>query len=51
MLNSACYEGKLDGVKQTKIETAKSMLKRNFDINDIAEITGLSIEEIKANYK
>ena len=32
-----------DGIKQT----AKNMLKRNMSIEDISEITGLSIEEIK----
>ena len=58
MLNSARYEGKLDGikqglkqgleqgVKQTKIETAKSMFKDKMPVETISKYTGLSIEEI-----
>lgn len=36
-----------EGFKQGKIEMAKSMLEKNFDINLISELTGLSVEEIK----
>lgn len=36
-----------EGFKQGKIEIAKSMLEKNFDINLISELTGLSVEEIK----
>ena len=37
-----------DGSYQTKLETAKAFKKLGFDINKIAEGTGLSVEEIKA---
>ena len=39
----ACKEGK----KESKLEIAKAMLKKNMDINLIAEITNLTVEEIK----
>lgn len=39
-------KGIKEGIKEKAIETAKIMLKKNFSINDISEITGLSIEEI-----
>ena len=55
MINSARYEGRLagieqgkhDGIKQTKIETAKSMLKDNMPLETISKYTGLSIEKIQ----
>ena len=37
-----------DGAQQTKIETAKNMLKDNLDIQTILKYTGLSMEEIKS---
>ena len=37
-----------DGAYQTKLETAKAFKQFGFDIDKIAEGTGLSIEEIKA---
>ena len=36
-----------DGISQEKVSIAKNMLKKNMSIEDISEITGLSIEEIK----
>ena len=36
------------GKKEEKIEIAKMMLQKNMKVKDIADITGLSIEEIKA---
>ena len=36
-----------DGISQEKVSIAKNMLKKNMPIEDISEITGLSIEEIK----
>ena len=47
MINSARYEGKRDGIKQTKIETAKAMLKDNMPLEAISKYTGLSIEKIQ----
>ena len=39
-------QGKEEGLKQGKEEMAKNMLKEGFDINLIAKISGLTIEEI-----
>jgi len=39
--------GEKKGEKKAKIEIAKSSLRKNIDINIIASITGLTIEEIK----
>ncbi len=36
-----------EGIKETKIETAKKMLEEKLDINLISKITGISKEEIK----
>lgn len=40
-------EGFIQGINQRNIDIAKSMLEKNFDINLISELTGLSVEEIK----
>jgi len=40
-------EGEIKGVIKGKVETAKKMKKKDYDINDIAEITGLSVTEIE----
>lgn len=34
--------------EDSKIEIAKNMLKRNFSLKEISEITGLSIDKIKS---
>jgi len=51
LLYSAKIEGLEEGLekgeKKAKIEIAKSSLRKNIDINIIASITGLTIEEIK----
>ena len=36
-----------EGSKESKLEIARTMLKKNMDINLIAEITNLTVEEIK----
>ena len=36
-----------DGESKKSIEIVKNMLKKNMSIEDISDITGLSIEEIK----
>ena len=41
-------EGFEDGVAEKAKETALKMLARNYPINDIAEITDLSVEDIQA---
>ncbi|MBQ8298292.1 MAG: Rpn family recombination-promoting nuclease/putative transposase [Clostridia bacterium] len=40
-------EGKKEGIKETREEMAKKLLALKMDINQIAEITELSIEEIE----
>lgn len=40
-------EGKVEGKNERNIEIAKNLLARQMDIKDIAEVTGLSIEEIE----
>lgn len=39
-------EGKREGKNEAQIEIAKNMLNKNFTIEQISELTGLSIEEI-----
>jgi len=41
-------QGKEEGLKQGKKEMARNMLKERLDINLIAKISGLTIEEIKS---
>ncbi len=41
-------QGISQGAYQTKLETAKAFKQFGFDIDKIAEGTGLSVEEIKA---
>ena len=36
-----------EGSKESKLEIARAMVKKNMDINLIAEITNLPVEEIK----
>ena len=40
-------EGIDKGAHQAKLETAKNLLAMNFPIENIAQATGLSLEEIK----
>jgi len=44
---SLLYTAEKRGEKKAKIEIVKSSLRKNIDINIIASITGLTIEEIK----
>ncbi len=44
--NSLLSEAKEEGISQEKISIAKNMLNKNMSIEDISDITGLSIEEI-----
>ena len=39
--------GKEIGDKNARLETAKNMLKKNFDIKTIAEVTNLPLSDIK----
>lgn len=45
-LYTAKQEGIKEGIKEDKLETAKKMLQKGFDVKIISEITELSIEEI-----
>lgn len=40
-------EGRKEGEKNALCETARKMKAKGFEANDIAEITGLSLEEIE----
>ena len=44
---SGINDGISKGVSQEKVNIAKNMLNKNMSIEDISDITGLSIEEIK----
>ena len=44
--NEGIEEGKKEGIEQEKIDIAKSMLAKKYNLNDICELTGLSIEKI-----
>ena len=46
-IKKGIQEGMQQGTTQKETEFVLSMLKKNFDINLISEITGLSIEKIK----
>ncbi len=45
--HKAWKKGKEAGITQEILRMAQKMLKRNMDINEIQEITGLSKEEIE----
>ena len=40
-------QGKLEGEKAANLRTAKKMKQKGLDVDDIAEITGLSLEDIE----
>ena len=46
--NLGIEQGIIEGIKQTKIETAKNMLKDNLDIKTICKYTSLSKEEVES---
>ena len=46
MQNSAKKEGREEGAKEKEISIVRNMKKKKYPIEDIKEITGLSIEEI-----
>ncbi len=39
-------EGRAEGAQQKAIETALNMLKKEYPVNDISEITNLSVDKI-----
>ncbi|GAB6089536.1 Rpn family recombination-promoting nuclease/putative transposase [Spirochaeta dissipatitropha] len=46
-VDSRLHNAKLEGIQQARIEDARKMRDRGFSIEDIADITGLSEEEIR----
>ena len=50
-LNKGLKEGKIEGLKEGEknksIEIAKNMLKKGYKIEDISELSGLTVDEIK----
>ena len=45
-LKKGIKEGKVEGLREAKLETARKMLSRNMDIETIADLTGLTEEDI-----
>jgi len=45
-LERGLERGRTEGRKETSVEIARNMLERNMAVNDIADITGLSYDEI-----
>lgn len=41
------YEGLLEGKKEGKLETARKLKQKGMDLAEIAEITGLSPEDLE----
>ena len=46
-LEGSRKEGKKEGIRESKIEIAKKMLKKGMNIKLISELTNLTIEEIE----
>ena len=46
-IEDATNEGKNIGIKESRVEIAKNMLKENIDIKTISKVTGLTIEDIQ----
>ena len=47
-LNAAKKKGREEGIKEGKIEIVRNMKKSGLDIESIAKLTGLSIDEIES---
>ncbi len=47
-LNAAEKKGREEGIKEGKIEIVRNMKKSGLDIESIAKLTGLSIDEIES---
>ena len=41
-------QGRAEGEHSAKLETARRMISKHYDIDDISEMTSLSIQEIQA---
>ena len=46
-IEDATNEGKNIGIKESRVEIAKNMLKENIDIKTISKVTGLTIEDVQ----
>ena len=44
----AWEEGVAVGIAENRVDIARNMMTRGFSANDISDITGLSLEEVKA---
>ena len=40
-------EGQIEGEKKRSIDIAKKLLSKSFSLNEIADITGLTVEQIQ----
>ena len=47
-IEQGIQRGKLEGAHEKALETARAMLNKDYSVNDIAELTGLSIQEIES---
>ena len=47
LINEGVQKGKQEGIQEEKIKTAKNMIKIGMDDDQIKEVTGLLIKEIK----
>ena len=45
--DGALETARIRGIEQGKIEVARKLLEKNFSVEEICEITGLSEDEIK----
>ena len=48
IMNKRIEEGRNEGIRETKLETAKKMLKDKLSIDMISKYTGLSEKEIRS---
>ena len=47
-LDRGIEQGIQQGIEQGKKDTAKRMLERGYEVSDIADLTGLTLDEIQA---
>ena len=45
--SEALAEGRNEGIWETKTQTVLKMFRRNMPVEDIADISGCSVEEVK----
>ena len=47
-MREGIQKGKQEGMHRKAIQTAKALLNKNMNVQEISEITGLTIDEIKS---